>query len=130
MPIVRIDLLEGKTPEYRASVGEIVYCAILDTLNVPREDRFQIITEHPRTSLKYSRDYLGVRRSDDCIFFQIKLNEGRSVETKQLFYKAVADGLHKGLNLRREDVFISLVEVHKEDWSFGNGEALYVPKTQ
>jgi phenylpyruvate tautomerase PptA (4-oxalocrotonate tautomerase family) len=126
MPFVRIDLLEGKTPEYRTQVGEIVYQALLDVLNVPKNDRFQVITEHPKAGLQFDRDYLGVHRSDDCIFLQITLNGGRSVELKQRFYKAVADGLHESLKLRREDVFISLVEVPKENWSFGNGEAQYV----
>jgi len=130
MPLVRIDLLEGKTPEYRIQVGEIVYRALLDVFGVPKDDRFQVITEHPKTGLQFDRDYLGVHRSDDCVFLQITLNAGRAVELKQRFYKAVADALHEGLKLRREDVFISLVEVPKENWSFGNGEAQYVSPTR
>jgi 4-oxalocrotonate tautomerase len=59
---------------------------------------------------------------------QITLNEGRDVAKKKAFYKAVADGLHERLKLRREDVFINLVEVKKENWSFGNGEAQYAPQ--
>ncbi len=125
MPFVRIDLLEGKTLEYRAQVGQIVYQAMLDTLGVPKDDRFQVITEHPKAGLQFDRSYLGIHRSDDCIFVQITLNGGRSTELKQRFYQAVADGLHEGLSVRREDVFINLVEVAKENWSFGNGEAQY-----
>ena len=127
MPLVRIDLLEGKPPEYRAQVGEIVYQALLDAFTVPKNDRFQIVTEHPKAELLFDRDYLGVHRSDDCIFVQVTLSSGRTVEMKQRFYKAVADGLHESLKLRREDVFINLVEVSKENWSFGNGEAQYAP---
>jgi 4-oxalocrotonate tautomerase len=126
MPFVRIDLLEGKSPEYRAQVGQIVYQALLDVLGVPPNDRFQVFAEHSKSGLQFDRDYLGVHRSDDCIFLQITLNSGRTLEMKQRFYKAVADGLHAALKLRREDVFISLVEVPKENWSFGNGEAQYV----
>jgi phenylpyruvate tautomerase PptA (4-oxalocrotonate tautomerase family) len=126
MPLVRIDLLKGKPPEYGVQVGEIVYQALLDTLNVPKNDRFQVIVEHPKEGLQFDRDYLGIQRTDDCIFVQITLNSGRTVEMKQSFYKAVADGLHSSLKLRREDVVISLVEVPKENWSFGNGEAQYV----
>lgn len=125
MPLVRIDLLEGKTPEYRIQIGQIVYQAMLDVLNVPKNDRFQVITEHPKSALQFDREYLGVHRSDDCVFLQITLNGGRTVEMKQRFYRAVADGLHESLKLRREDVFINLVEVAKENWSFGNGEAQY-----
>lgn len=129
MPLVRVDLLEGKTPEYRIKVGQIVYQAMLDVLNVPQDDRFQIIAEHPQSDLQFDRDYLGIHRSDDCVFLQITLNSGRTVEMKQRFYKAVADGLHAALKLRREDVFISLVEVAKENWSFGNGDAQYASPT-
>jgi 4-oxalocrotonate tautomerase len=125
MPIVRIDLLDGKTPEYRKQLGEIVYRAMIEALGVPKDDRFEIIAEHSKDNLQFDRDYLGIHRSDDCIFLQITLNAGRTLETKQRFYKAVADGLHEGLKLRRENVFISLVEVQKENWSFGNGEAQY-----
>ena len=130
MPLVRIDLQQGKTPEYVAQVGEIIYRAMLAELNVPKDDRFQIVAQHAPAGLIFDRDYLGIHRTDDCIFIQITLNGGRSVELKQRFYRAVAEGLHRELKLRLEDVFISLVEVNKEDWSFGNGEAQYVPKAQ
>ena len=130
MPLARIDLLEGKTPEYRSEAGLVVYEALLDCFSVPKDDLFQIITEHPKSELQFDRNYLGIHRSDDCIFIQITLSTGRTVEMKQKFYKAVADGLYERLKLRREDVFINLVEVVKENWSFGNGEAQYVtPKS-
>lgn len=125
MPFVRIDLIEGKTEQYRSRIGEIVYDAMRDELNVPELDRFQVITEHTKTNLLFDRTYFGVQRSDDCVFFQITLNAGRSVEMKQRFYRTLADRLHEDLQLRKEDVFINLVEVQKENWSFGNGEAQY-----
>jgi 4-oxalocrotonate tautomerase len=127
MPLVRIDLATGKSPEYGKQVGQIVYRALTDVMNAPEHDLFQIITEHSQTGLQFDREFLGIHRSDECIFVQITLNSGRTVEMKQRFYKAVADGLHESLKLRREDVFINLVEVSKENWSFGNGEAQYAP---
>jgi 4-oxalocrotonate tautomerase len=127
MPLVRIDLLEGKTPEYGVQIGQIVARALSEVLNVPKDDLFQVITAHAKTGLRFDRNYLGIERSDDCIFVQITLNGGRTVEMKQRFYKSVADGLHETLKLRREDVLINLVDVPKENWSFGNGEAQYAP---
>src|ERR1700678_2368438 len=127
MPIVRIDYLEGKAPEYGVQAGLIVARALTEVLNVPKDDLFQVITAHAKTGLQFDRDYLGIQRTDDCIFLQITLNSGRTVEMKQRFYKAVADGLHETLKLRKEDVLINLVEVAKENWSFGNGEAQYAP---
>jgi 4-oxalocrotonate tautomerase len=128
MPIVRIDLIEGKSEEYRTQVGEIVYQTLLDVLNVPKGDRFHVITEHRKSDLPFDRDYLGVHRSDDCIYFQIILNAGRAVELKQSFYRELTDRLHQGVRLRKEDVFINLVEVPKENWSYGNGLAQYVSR--
>lgn len=94
-------------------------------LECSEDDRFQVITEHSKHGLQFDRNYLGICRSDDYIFLQVTLNTGRTTEMKQRFYRAVADGLHQQLKLRREDVLISLVEVAKENWSFGNGEAQY-----
>src|ERR1700733_13965592 len=105
MPMVRIDLIEGKSAEYRAQVGEIVYQTLADVLNVPQGDRFQVITEHRKSALHFDRDYPGVHRTDDCIFFQITLNAGRSPELKRRFYKELTDRLHHGTGLRKEDVF-------------------------
>ena len=125
MPLVRIDLPRGKSPEYRRTVGEVVYDTMIQALKVPVNDRFQVISEHEPNDLVIDRTYLGVERSQDCIVIQVFLNEGRTTEVKKAFYRGVADGLHERLGLRRQDVFINLVEVKKENWSFGNGEAQY-----
>jgi 4-oxalocrotonate tautomerase len=125
MPLVRIDLLQGKSPAYRKTIGDVVYEAMLKTINVPANDRFQVIEEHSSDEMIFDSDYLGIHRTSDCVFIQVTLNGGRTLEMKQAFYKTIADGLHEKLKLRREDVLISLVEVVKENWSFGNGEAQY-----
>ena len=125
MPLVRISLLKGKPKGFGKLAGGIVYRAMLDTLNVPARDNFQIITEHDPNGFVYDPAYLDISRTNDLVIIQITLNDGRSVEMKKAFYKAVADGLHRELGIRREDVFISLVEVKKENWSFGNGVAQY-----
>jgi 4-oxalocrotonate tautomerase len=125
MPLVRIDLRQGTTRAYREAIGQIICDSMLEILEVPKNDRFQVITEHSNDGLIFDPSYLGIERSDRCIFIQITLNAGRTVEQKQGFYQAVAEGLHHRLQLRSEDIFISLVEVPKENWSFGNGVAQY-----
>ena len=125
MPLVRIDLIEGKSSDYREAIGTVIYEAMVKTLNVPKNDRFQVISEHSAAELIIDPTYLGIERTGDCIMIQITLSEGRTVELKQQFYKAVVDGLHERLGLRREDVLINLVEVKKENWSFGYGIAQY-----
>jgi phenylpyruvate tautomerase PptA (4-oxalocrotonate tautomerase family) len=125
MPLARIDLPAGKPADFHRVVGEVIYDAMTATLNVPASDRFQIFHEHAPGTLVIDPTYLGVARSDQALILQVTLNEGRTVDMKRAFYKAVADGLHERLAVRREDVFINLVEVRKENWSFGNGEAQY-----
>lgn len=125
MPLVRIDLIKGKPEEYCRGIGNIVYESMVEVLKIPKDDRFQVITEHLGSGLIADESYLGVKRTKDCVFIQITLNAGRSVEQKRQFYAAVAGGLHRRLGVRMEDVFINLVEVPKENWSFGNGEAQY-----
>lgn len=126
MPLVRISLLEGRPKAEHQKIGDIVHRAMVETINVPPLDRFQIIAEHAKTAFIYDPQYLNVARTDDLIIIQITLNTGRTVEMKKAFYRRVAELLHQELQVRKEDVMISLVEVAKENWSFGNGEAQYV----
>lgn len=125
MPLVRIDVPAGRSADDRRAIGDVVYEALTDTMKAPANDRFQVIAEHAPADLIIDPSYLGIQRSADAIIIQVTLNEGRSVEMKKAFYQAIADGLHQRIGLRREDVVISLVEVRKENWSFGNGEAPY-----
>jgi 4-oxalocrotonate tautomerase len=126
MPLARIDLIKGKPAAYRKTIGEVVYKAMVDILKAPENDRFQVITEHDADNFIYDPTFFGIERSPDVVFVQLTLAEGRTLEQKRGFYKQVADELHRQLNLRREDVFISLVGSGREDWSFGNGEASLV----
>jgi len=126
MPLARIDLPAGKPADYGQAVADVVYEAMIATLGAPKGDRFQVISSHTPESLRIDPAYLGIERSADAMIVQLTLNEGRTLEVKKAFYKAVADGLHARLGLRREDVVINLVEVKKENWSFGNGIAQYV----
>lgn len=127
MPLARIDLPSGKGAAYGSAIGDTVYQAMIGVLNVPKDDRFQVIVEHGPSELVIDSNYLGIHRTAEAIIIKITLNEGRTTETKKKFYKAVVDGLHQQVGLRREDVVINLVEVKKGNWSFGNGEAQYAP---
>lgn len=126
MPLVRIDLPSSIEPDRRGLIGDIVYQAMAEVLNVPDGDKFQIITAHEGGSLRIDPTYLGIDRSGDAFIIDITLNAGRSVELKQRFYAAVAERLEAEAKVRRQDVTIVLTEVAKENWSFGNGDAPYV----
>jgi phenylpyruvate tautomerase PptA (4-oxalocrotonate tautomerase family) len=119
--------MKGKPKGLGKKVGDVVYRTMVDTINVPPKDHFQVIMEHDKDGLIYDPSYLDIQRTDGVILIQITLNEGRTLEVKKAFYKTVAERLHNELGVRMEDVFVSLVEVKKENWSFGNGIAQYAP---
>lgn len=125
MPLVRIDLSQESPEQLGQSIGEIIYQAMREVINVPVDDKFQIISRHVGNELVYPKQYLGVDYSTGIVFIQITLNQGRSIDLKKAFYRRIADDLHTKLGMRRQDVFISLIEVQKENWSFGNGEMQY-----
>lgn len=125
MPLVRISLRQGQSADFTRAVGDAVHQALVETANVPPLDRFQIITTHDAAGLIYDPEYLGIARTDGIIMIQITLNLGRTVEVKKALFARIAGLLHEQLGVRKEDVLIGLVEVPKENWSFGNGEAQY-----
>jgi|SRR5690242_10993590 4-oxalocrotonate tautomerase len=125
MPLVRIDLRRGKPAEYRKALAGIVYTAMRETIDVPENDKFLIMTEHAPEELDVAENYLGSTFSNDIVFIQITLNAGRSLEKKRALYQSIAGDLAAQLQIRPDDVFISLVEVAKENWSFGRGIAQY-----
>jgi 4-oxalocrotonate tautomerase len=124
MPLVRVDLRKGKDAAYRQEIGRVVYEAMV-SVGVPQKDRFQIIAEHEGDNFIFDPSYLDIERTPNLVIVQITWNEGRTVEQKKALYTAIAEGLSQSLGIRTEDVFVNLVEVKKENWSFGKGIAQY-----
>lgn len=125
MPLVRISLREGKSEQYRHALADGVHQAMVEAIDAPHQDRFQIITQHAATDLIYDPAYLGIERSDDIVIVQITLSAGRKPAQKRKLYRRIAENLAKNPGLRPQDLMINLVETAWENWSFGNGEAQY-----
>jgi phenylpyruvate tautomerase PptA (4-oxalocrotonate tautomerase family) len=127
MPLVRISMSIGRSPEARRKMADAVHQALVETISIPAADRFQIITESQAGDFVYDPEYLNISRSSALIMIQIVISTGRSVDIKKALYRRIADLLSKEAAVRQEDVLINLVEVAKENWSFGNGVAQYAP---
>ncbi len=125
MPLVRISLRMGKSDAYKKALSDGVHQAMVEALDVPAQDRFQVIAEHPAGGLVYDASYLGVQRSDNIVLVQITLSTGRKPGQKRKLFQRMADLLQKDPGLRPQDLMINLVEVAWENWSFGNGESQY-----
>jgi 4-oxalocrotonate tautomerase len=126
MPLIRIDMLRGKSSQYRAALRDTIYETLRDVVGVPADDRHEVITEHDSVNLNIAPSFFGVQRSSDAILVQITFNEGRTLDQKRALYVAIVQALQQRVGLRPEDVTINLLEVKKENWSFGNGVAHYI----
>ena len=129
MPLVRIDLNKDAPAERVRIVTQAVYGAMTDIANVPVNDKFQIVTRHSADEIIYPDEgYLGVKYSPDLIFIQVTWVGGRSTDVKKQFYRRITNEVREKAGVRKEDIFISLVDSAREDWSFGNGDMQYAPK--
>ena len=125
MPFVKIFLRKGKSPDYLRSAADAVHAALVAQANVPADDRFQVICELDDDKLIAHPSYGGVTRSKDVMIIEITLNAGRTVEIKKNLYADIAKRLQDTVDVRPDDVMVALVEVTKENWSFGGGRATY-----
>ena len=127
MPLVEVTLREGKPAQFIRSMLDEIHEALVSQANVPADDRFQIVHQVAAEELVAHPTYGGVSRSEGLLIIRITLNAGRTVEVKKALYADIVARLGRSLDVRRDDVLISLVEVTKENWSFGNGVMTYPP---
>ena len=125
MPLVRIDVLPGRTPAELGAIADGVHRALIEAIGIPEADRFQVVSQHSEGRLVFDSAYLDIHRTAGVVFVQITMSAGRTLEQKRALYAAIVRNLSADPGVRPEDVFIVLVEVAKENWSFGNGIAQY-----
>jgi 4-oxalocrotonate tautomerase len=129
MPLARIDISKNASDELIRIVSEAVYRAMVEVANVPAHDKFQVINRHAADEMIYPQEgYLGLNYTPGLIIIQVTWVSGRSTDVKKKFYRQIADEIHEKGGVRKQDVWINLVETGREDWSFGNGEMQYAPK--
>ena len=126
MPLQRIDVSSARSPELRTRIADAVHRALVETISVPVDDRFQVVTPHPPGELSFAPSYLGIPHRDP-VLVQVTLSRGRTTEQKQALYRRMAE-LVEEAGVSPNELVVSLVEAGREDWSFGNGIAQYVPE--
>jgi 4-oxalocrotonate tautomerase len=126
MPLVEIDVLEGRSEAELDAISDAIHEAMVAELDVPQRDRFQIVNERTPRHLRFDPDYLDIDRDERFVLIRITLAVGRATDVKQAFYRRVAGLLAKRIGMRTEDVSVVMVENAREDWSFGRGQANYL----
>jgi 4-oxalocrotonate tautomerase len=125
MPLIRISLRAGKPADYRQAIAENIYESLRETFNVPENDFFATVDELEPRDFIYDRTYFNIERTDDLVLIQLTVSNTRTGEQKKALYRRIVERLGKNPGLRAQDIFLNLLEVAKENWSFGNGEAQY-----
>lgn len=125
MPLTRIAVRTGKPAEYRQALAQGVHRALMEVFKVPEDDLFMLVNEHDADNFFYGRRYLGIEHSDDLVMIQIAVNDTRGQDQKKALFAQIARNLAENPGVRPEDVIVNLVDVARENWSFGNGVAQY-----
>ena len=125
MPLIRVALRAGKPEAYRQAIFDGLYRAMRETLHVPEDDQFMTISEHEAANFRYGASCFGVARSDDLVFIQITVFNTRTAEEKKALFRRTAELLGESPGIRREDVFVTVLEAAKENWSVGHGLAQF-----
>jgi 4-oxalocrotonate tautomerase len=125
MPLTRISLRKGKPSEYRKAIVDGIYLALRETFGVPEDDLFMVVGQHDADDFFYGTNYLDIARSENLVLIQITVSNTRGIDQKKALFKRIAEVLTERPGLRSEDIFINLLEVEKENWSFGHGIAQY-----
>ena len=123
MPLTRISLAKGKSPEHLRGLSDGLHQALVEAFDVPPDDRFQIIHQHEPGELVFDRHYLGGPRSDDFVLFHIIAGRLRSTGTKATFYRCLVERLAEAPGIRPEDVMVVISTTQLDDWSFADGVA-------
>lgn len=126
MPLVRISVFDMMTAEKRSKLPTAVYDAMRETISIPENDLFVVLTAHLKGELVVDPEYVTVQRSGDFTLVHITLRRGRSTESKQALYKRIAELAKERAGVEPDDVMIVLAENDLADWSFGRGEAQYI----
>lgn len=125
MPLVKIFLRKGKPPEYLRLMSDAIHEALVSEAGVPEDDKFHLIREMEPDHLVAHPSYGNVVRGEDLVVVEITLNSGRSVDVKKALYRRISRNLAREIELRSDDLLVSLVEVDPVNWSFGKGLATY-----
>lgn len=125
MPLVRIDLIQGRNPEELKRLSDTLHQVIVEAFNLPERDRFQIITEHRPDQMIIQDVGLGFERSEKIVFLQVTTTP-RPLVARKAFYKLATERLEAICGISPQDVVINLVTASESDWSFGDGNPQFL----
>ncbi len=126
MPLIRISMRRGRPASHPAAIIDGVYRALRATFEVPENDLFAVVHQHEADEFVFDANFFRFQRSAGLVIIQITVANTRGVTQKKALFAAIAANLQQEPGLKPDDIFINLLEVKRENWSFGGGVAQYV----
>jgi phenylpyruvate tautomerase PptA (4-oxalocrotonate tautomerase family) len=127
MPLLRIDLYEGRSDDEIAKLLDAIHAVMLGAFKVPARDRYQIVSEHAPSRMIMEDTGLDIPRTGKFVMLQVTTRP-RTREMKELFYKEMVTALELKCGVPPSDVMVNFVTCTDEDWSFGLGRAQFLTK--
>jgi len=125
MPLLRFDLIEGRTDDEMKALLDAAHRAMLAAFKVPERDRYQIVHEHAPSRMIVEDTGLGIPRTDKVVVLQMT-SRPRKRKQKEAFYRLLCEELETSCGIAPSDVVVSIVENTDEDWSFGLGRGQFL----
>ncbi|WP_239253707.1 tautomerase family protein [Listeria ilorinensis] len=125
MPLLSIDVLEGRSDEELRLLLDTIHTVIVEAFEVPEHDRYQILNQHKKNEMIIEDTGLGFGRTDKVVIIRMT-SKKRTQEQKQIFYKLLAERFEQILGIQSNDIMVSIVENSDADWSFGFGRAQFL----
>jgi phenylpyruvate tautomerase PptA (4-oxalocrotonate tautomerase family) len=125
MPLLYIDLIEGRTPAEVKTLLDAIHDAVVDAFGVPPRDRYQVVHTHPAHEIVAWDTGLGIDRSSRLVVLHV-VSRRRTREMKEKFYELLASNLADRCGVDPANLIVSITENADEDWSFGHGRAQFL----
>jgi phenylpyruvate tautomerase PptA (4-oxalocrotonate tautomerase family) len=126
MPLIKFDLIEGRSEAELKALLDAAHRAMLAAFGVPERDRYQIVTQHPRSHMIIEDTGLGIERTAQLVVVQVTTRKRRTKKQKEAFYRLLCEELERAIGIPPSDVMVTMVENRDEDWSFGLGRAQFL----
>ncbi len=114
MPIVKVEMLKGKSPEYKKTVLDCIHSGLVDSIDIEDWDRFQRINEYDKADFE-----MPSFKSDDFMIIELTLFPGRTKEQKKKAIERITENLKNSLSVDPSDVFMIIQEPPLENWGIG-----------
>ncbi|MEV7321962.1 tautomerase family protein [Streptomyces sp. NPDC093970] len=123
MPVFNAHVPAGRySPDQKRALADALNQSLVEGLGIPEGDRFIMISEHGENELYLDPAFMGMRRGDDAMIITLLLGAHRPLENKRAVAAAINRLVVEALGISPDDVFIALIPVPNENFSFGRGE--------